>query len=118
MPGLAVEARRGWRWLSNVGTGGKAVTPVKNFLTTIKNWRTCRIGMTLADQFHIASDPKIRGGRSTVAGTRTRVTDILEMMAGGVSEEEIVADFRYGKPEDIHACLTLAAYRTDRGPDV
>jgi len=52
----------------------------------------------------IARDPAICGGRPTVAGTRMRVTDVLEMLAGGVSEAEIVADFPYVKLEDIRAC--------------
>ncbi len=38
-----------------------------------------------------------------------RVTDILEMLSEGVSEEEIVADYPYVKLEDIRACLAYAA---------
>jgi uncharacterized protein (DUF433 family) len=38
-----------------------------------------------------------------------RVTDILELLASGVSEEEIVQDFPYVKLEDIRACLAFAA---------
>ncbi len=61
----------------------------------------------------IACDPAICGGRPTVAGTRMRVTDVLEMLAGGVSEAEIVADFPYVKLEDIRACLAYAASITE-----
>jgi uncharacterized protein (DUF433 family) len=57
----------------------------------------------------IAIDPAICGGRPTIAGTRMRVTDILEALASGVSEEEIVEDFPYVKLEDIRACLAYAA---------
>lgn len=57
----------------------------------------------------IAIDPAICGGRPTVAGTRMRVTDILEALASGVSEEEIVRDFPYVTLEDIRACLAFAA---------
>lgn len=36
-----------------------------------------------------------------MAGTRMRVTDILEMLASGVPEEEVLGDFPYVKLEDI-----------------
>jgi uncharacterized protein (DUF433 family) len=69
--------------------------------------------MTLADHPRISIDPEICGGRPTVAGTRMRVMDILEALAEGVSEEEIVADFPYVTLEDIRACLAYAASLSD-----
>jgi uncharacterized protein (DUF433 family) len=65
--------------------------------------------MTVIGHPRIAIDPAICGGRPTIAGTRMRVTDILEALASGVSEEEIVQDFPYVKLEDIRACLAYAA---------
>lgn len=65
--------------------------------------------MTLAGHPRIAVDPAICGGRPTVAGTRVRVSDVLEMLAGGASEAEIVADFPYLDVADIRACLAYAA---------
>ena len=61
----------------------------------------------------IAVDPVICGGRPIVEGTRLRVTDILEMLAGGTDEAEILADFPYVKAEDIRACLAYAASVAD-----
>ena len=61
--------------------------------------------MTAGGHPRIVSDPRICGGRPTVAGTRVRVSDVLEMLASGVSEAEIVADFPYLSVEDIRACL-------------
>lgn len=72
-----------------------------------------RTGMTLAGFPRIAVDPAVCGGRPTVAGTRMRVTDILEALAQGVSEAELVADFPYVTLEDIRACLTYAAAAAD-----
>lgn len=69
--------------------------------------------MIVAGHPRIAVDPAICGGRPTVAHTRMRVTDILQMLASGVSEEEIVQDFPYVKLEDIRACLAYAASITD-----
>jgi uncharacterized protein (DUF433 family) len=65
--------------------------------------------MTINGHPRIAIDPAICGGRPTIAGTRMRVTDILEALASGVTEQEIVQDFPYVKLEDIRACLAYAA---------
>lgn len=69
--------------------------------------------MTLPNHPRISIDPEICGGRPTIAGTRMRVTDILEALAEGVSEEELVADFPYVTREDIRACLTYAAFLSE-----
>jgi uncharacterized protein (DUF433 family) len=44
---------------------------------------------------------------------RIRVSDILEMLAAGVSEGQILADFPDLEVEDIRACLRFAARRAD-----
>lgn len=65
--------------------------------------------MTDGGDPRIAIDPAICGGRPTVAGTRMRVSDILEMLSIGISEDEIIQDFAYIELEDIRACLAYAA---------
>ena len=65
--------------------------------------------MQLPDHPRISIDPDVCGGRPTITGTRMRVTDILEALATGVSEETLVADFPYVTLEDIRACLAYAA---------
>ncbi|MDO9489754.1 MAG: DUF433 domain-containing protein [Sphingomonadaceae bacterium] len=62
---------------------------------------------------HIVSDPAVCGGRPTVSGTRVRVADVLDMLAGGASEAEIVSDFPYLSVEAVRACLAYAARATD-----
>ena len=57
----------------------------------------------------IVSDAGICGGRPRIRGTRIRVSDIVEMIAEGVSREEIIADFPYVQDEDITAALRYAA---------
>ncbi len=69
--------------------------------------------MRLPDHPRIATDPAVCGGRPTIAGTRMRVTDILEMLASGASESQIVTDFPYVKLEDVRACLAYAAAAAD-----
>lgn len=50
-----------------------------------------------------------RGGKPTIRGMRITVQDILEYLAGGMSEAGIPADFPELTPEDIRACLAFAA---------
>jgi uncharacterized protein (DUF433 family) len=70
---------------------------------------TYRGTMTHPGHPKIVSDPEICGGKPTVAGTRVRVTDVLAMLAEGVGEAEILADFPYLTLEDVRACLAFAA---------
>jgi uncharacterized protein (DUF433 family) len=62
----------------------------------------------------IALDPKVRFGKPTIQGTRITVGDILSYLAGGMSEDEILADFPELAREDIRACLAFAAERERR----
>ena len=48
-----------------------------------------------------------------IRGMRIRVPDVLEMLASGVSESQILADFPDLEREDIRACLPYAAQRSD-----
>ena len=57
----------------------------------------------------ITFNPNQCGGRPCIRGTRIRVTDVLEMLAAGASEQEILQDYPYLEPEDIRACLEYAA---------
>ena len=61
----------------------------------------------------ITSDPNVCGGRPCIRGMRIRVSDILELLANGVSFDTILADFPDLEPDDIRACLLLAARRLD-----
>ncbi|MEG3123509.1 DUF433 domain-containing protein [Sphingomonas sp. GB1N7] len=69
--------------------------------------------MTLPGHPRIAIDPAVCGGRPIVAGTRVRVTDILEMLAGGANIAEIVEDFPYLAEADVLAALAYAAAAAD-----
>jgi len=52
-----------------------------------------------------------RSGKPCIRGMRITVQDILEYLAGGMSEEEILSDFPELTYEDIRACLGFAANR-------
>jgi uncharacterized protein (DUF433 family) len=51
------------------------------------------------------------GGRPCVRGLRIGVQDVLDMLAAGASEFEVLRDFPYLEPDDIRACQAYAARR-------
>ena len=61
----------------------------------------------------ITIDPNQCGGRPCIRGMRIRVIDVLDQLAAGASQEEILEDFPYLEREDIAACLQYAARRLD-----
>jgi len=60
----------------------------------------------------ITIEPGKRSGKPIIRGTRITVQDVLEYLAGGMSVEDILADFPDLTREDIQACL---AYAEDHG---
>ena len=70
-------------------------------------------GMTLAGFPRISVDPQVCGGRPVVTGTRVRVSDVLEMLAGGATPAEIATDFPYLSEDDVRAVLAYAAAQAD-----
>ena len=65
-------------------------------------------------QERIVVNPAVRSGKSCIKGTRVTVYDVLEYLAGGMSEDELLADFPDLTREDIRACLAFAAARERR----
>ena len=65
-------------------------------------------------QEHISIDASVRSGKPCIKGTRITVFDILEYLAGGMSEDQILADFPSVTLGDIRACLSFAADRDRR----
>lgn len=62
-------------------------------------------------QDRIFIDPAVRSGKPCIMGTRITVYDILEYLAGGMSESEILHDFPSLQHDDIRAALEFAADR-------
>lgn len=52
------------------------------------------------------------GGRPCIRGTRMRVADLLDLLVGGATFDEILEDYPVER-EDILAALTFAARQTD-----
>ena len=59
----------------------------------------------MSNEPRITTDPAVCGGRPCVRGLRVRVADVLDMLAGGMSAEQILRDYPFLEPEDICACL-------------
>ena len=62
----------------------------------------------------ITIDPARRSGKPCVRDTRIAVYDVLDYLASGMTEAQIVADFPELTVEDIRACLAFAADRERR----
>jgi uncharacterized protein (DUF433 family) len=59
----------------------------------------------------ITIEPGKRGGKPCVRGMRITVGDVLDYLAGGMTIEQILADFPDLTREDVLACLAYAAAR-------
>ena len=68
--------------------------------------------MELLDRITI--EPGKRGGKPCVRGLRITVYDVLGLLAAGMTEQEILADYAELVSEDIRACLAYAAEREHR----
>jgi uncharacterized protein (DUF433 family) len=65
-------------------------------------------------QDRISVSPEVRSGKPCIKGTRITVYDVLEYLAGGMTEAQILADFPDLTADDIRACLAFAAERERR----
>lgn len=62
----------------------------------------------------ITCTPGVRSGKACVSGTRITVSDVLEYLASGMSQEEVLTDFPDLRAEHIQAVLRYAAEREKR----
>jgi uncharacterized protein (DUF433 family) len=61
----------------------------------------------------ITIDPNQCGGRPCVRGMRIRVSDVLDLLANGLSPDQVVDELPDLEPADIQACLRFASRRVD-----
>ena len=67
--------------------------------------------MELLDRITI--EPGKRGGRPCVRGIRITVTDVLELLAQGLTIEQVLKQMPDLEPDDVRACLAYAARYLD-----
>ena len=58
----------------------------------------------------ITMNPKVMTGKPVIKGTRLTVEFILNLMAHGATDREIIAEYKGLKKEDIQACILFARY--------
>ena len=58
---------------------------------------------------HISMDPDILVGKPVITGTRLSVELIIDLLAQGWSEEQILKSYPGLTHEDVHACLAYAS---------
>jgi uncharacterized protein (DUF433 family) len=63
---------------------------------------------------HITIEPGKRGGKPCIRSLRITVYDVLDWLAQGMSENDIIADYPELTVEDIRACLAYAVNREHR----
>ncbi len=71
------------------------------------------MGYLLNVNERITFNPNQCGGRPCIRGMRIRVKDVLDLLAAGVTREEILEDYPYLEAEDIAASLEYAAQEAD-----
>ena len=83
---------------------GRQANAAKNPLTT---------GDSLVTEIEnrITVNPKQCGGRPCVRGKRIRVSDVLDLLASGLTHEQIVGELPDLELSDVQACLSFASLR-------
>ena len=66
-------------------------------------------------QAQIISNPEILGGKPIIDGTRISVELILDRLASGMSEKEILKDYPHLNPNQIQAAVTHAKSVINKG---
>ena len=61
----------------------------------------------------ITFEPNVMGGRACIRGLRVTVSLILNLVADGMSPEEIVEAYPYLETEDVRQALQYAAWLAD-----
>jgi uncharacterized protein (DUF433 family) len=61
----------------------------------------------------ITSEPGKFGGKPCIRGMRIRVVDVLELLASGMTQEQVLKEHPDLETNDIKACLIFAARRSN-----
>ena len=67
----------------------------------------------MSELHRVTVNPEQCAGRPCLRGLRVRVADVLDLLAAGASQEEILADYPFLEPGDIAAALEYAARQLD-----
>jgi uncharacterized protein (DUF433 family) len=67
----------------------------------------------MSDLSRITSEPGKCGGKPCVRGMRIRVIDVLELLASGMTQSQVLEEYPDLEAEDIKACLLFSAQRAN-----
>lgn len=65
----------------------------------------------LTDRITTSAD--VCGGRPCIRGMRVRVRDVLDMLAAGLTTDQVLEELPYLEADDVRAALAYAARRLD-----
>ena len=71
------------------------------------------MGETVELMDRITVNPQQCGGRPCIRGMRIRVIDVLDLLAAGLTPEQVVEELPDLEPADVTACLRFASRRLD-----
>lgn len=71
------------------------------------------MGQTVELMSRITVNPDQCGGRPCVRGMRIRVIDVLDLLAAGLSHDQVLEELPDLEAEDLAACLRFASSRVD-----
>ena len=62
----------------------------------------------------ITLDPQLCGGRPCIRGMRIRVSDVLDLLAAGLTSEQVIEELPDLEPDDVRASIYYAARKVNR----
>ena len=80
----------------------------------VDRWRVVAYAEPMGYVDRITIEPGKRGGKPCIRGLRMTVADVLDYLASGMSEDDLLRDFPDLTREDVRACLAFAADRERR----
>ena len=81
---------------------------------SLDRWRDVAYAGPMAHLDRITIEPGKRSGKPCIRGLRMTVSDALDYLASGMSEDDLLRDFPDLTREDVRACLAFAADRERR----
>jgi uncharacterized protein (DUF433 family) len=95
-----------WAAGARHGTGRSGVFTARN---SAGSWRGGRKFEVVSRLHRITSDPEVCHGKPVIRGLRYPVADILQLLAGGMSVDEVLADYPDLERDDVLAALEYGA---------
>ena len=112
---IATDSKRDFKIFENICTKLEKTTKMSFYVSNgVRSNGDCGRERThFSLRLRITSDPEKCGGRPCIRGMRIRVTDVLDLLASGLSSKEILEEMPDLNSDDIVACLKYASHKID-----